>query len=85
MTLARQTLHATLISLLQAERRLSPLLRPRWNNMFRGPSAAVLQFLIANRRKRESLGVAQERAVLGEEAFLDSILHDMGELLKQGE
>ncbi|MFT3925506.1 MAG: hypothetical protein QM778_23405 [Myxococcales bacterium] len=85
MTIARQTLHAALVSLLQAERRVSPLVRPRWNSLFRAPSAAAIQFLISQRRTiRESLGLAQERAILGEEAFLDSILHDMGELLTRG-
>gem|GEM_PF-182253 len=81
MTMARQTLHAALISLLRAERRVSPLVRPHWNALFRAPSAAVLQFLLAQRRKRQGVGLAQERAILGEEAFLDSILHDMGEWL----
>jgi hypothetical protein len=76
-------LHGLLIGLLQAERRVSPLVRPRWNALFREPSAAVLQFLISRRRTPETLGLAQERGVLGEEAFLDSILHDMGELLRQ--
>ena len=85
MTLARQALHGALITLLQAERRIAPLVRPRWNSLFRAPSAALLQFMIAKRRTRESLGLAQERGILGEEAFLDSILHDMGELLRQAE
>lgn len=85
MTLARQALHGALISLLQAERRLAPFVRPRWNALFRAPSAALLQHLIAHRRQRENLPLAQERAILGEEAFLDSILHDMGELMRLAE
>ncbi len=45
----------------------------------------MLQFWIARRRKPEEVGLAEERAMPGEEAFLDSILHDMGELLRQVE
>lgn len=86
MTVVRQTLHRALIALLLAERRISPLTRPAVNAFLREPAAFALQSLISQRKARKAdLGLAEERPLLGEEVFLDSILHDMELSWREGE
>lgn len=70
------------MALLHFERRFDPFFRPAWDALFREPSAAILQWLINLRRPNDGLQLAEERLLPGEEAFLDSIIIDMGTYMR---
>jgi hypothetical protein len=71
-------IHSFLYEFVQLERRTEPFWRQYANQIFREPSAAVLQALINLQRKNENLALAEEKAMPGEEAALDKIIEEMG-------
>jgi hypothetical protein len=70
------------MALLHFERRFDPFFRPAWDALFREPSAALLQWLIDLGRANDGLQLAEERLLPGEQAFLDSIIIDMGTYMR---
>jgi hypothetical protein len=79
----REYIHESLVSLMHLERRYEPFWRPLANAVFREPSAALLQALINLSRRREGLGLAEEKYLPGEEEALDSIIADMGDYMRR--
>lgn len=81
--MAGEFIHGFLVSLMHLERRTEPFWRPFMNRILREPSAAILQALINLRRDDEGLGLAEEKALPGEEEALDAIIADMGNYMKR--
>ena len=61
-------------TLVHVERRLDPFLRPVFDALLRDPTARVVTALINSGRPNEHLGIAEERPIPGEEAYVDSII-----------
>jgi hypothetical protein len=78
-----KALHDGLLRLAQLERRFDPFCRPLFDALFREPLTRATQVLINARRRPEGLGIAEERAVPGEEACIASIIADMGEYMRE--
>jgi hypothetical protein len=79
----REFIHESLLALMRLERRYEPFWRPQANALFREPAAALLQALIDLERKREGLGLAEEKYLPGEDEALDSIIADLGEYMRR--
>jgi hypothetical protein len=77
-----KTFHAAVIELMKLERRIDPFFRPALDALLREPLAALAQLLINVRRRNEGLGLAEERLLPGEEAFLDCIIRDMAAYMR---
>ncbi len=75
-------IHNILTELLYYERRLEPLFRRRWNQLFREPSAAVIQYLINRKRRDEGLQLAEEKREPDEEESLDRIIDLMADQMR---
>jgi hypothetical protein len=76
MTLLK-LVHETFLKVLKIERRFDPFFRPAFDALFQAPLARLIQGLINLRREDELLQLAEEKQLLGEKAFLDSIIADM--------
>jgi hypothetical protein len=72
-----KTLHDALFALLKIERRFDPFFRPAFDKLFQKPLGTLLQALINFRRRDEGLGLVEEKALPGEEEFVQSIITDM--------
>ena len=72
----------TSISLVQLERRFDPFVRPAFDSILRGPLTRLATALINMSRPNEGLGIAEEKPLPGEEAFLDSIINSFQEQMK---
>ena len=75
-------LNDTSISLVHLERRFDPFVRPAFDAILRGPLTRLATALINMSRPNEGLGIAEEKALPGEEAFLDSIINSFQEQMK---
>ena len=75
-------LNDTSISLVHLERRFDPFVRPAFDAILRGPLTRLATALINMSRPNEGLGIAEERPLPGEEAFLDSIINSFQEQMK---
>jgi hypothetical protein len=75
-------IHEALFSLLKLERRFDPFFRPAFDALAQEPLARLIQALINLRRKDEGLGLAEEKPLPGEAAFLDSIIADMAAYMR---
>ena len=75
-------LNDTSISLVHLERRFDPFVRPAFDVILRGPLTRLATALINMSRPNEGLGIAEEKALPGEEAFLDSIINSFQEQMK---
>ncbi len=64
----------TAMLLLRLERRIDPLLRPAFDNRLRGPLTTLITALINLQRKDDGLAIAEERPIVDEEEFLQSII-----------
>jgi hypothetical protein len=72
----------TSISLVHLERRFDPFVRPAFDAILRGPLTRLATALINMNRPNEGLGIAEEKPLPGEEAFLDSIINSFQEQMK---
>ena len=70
------------ISLVHLERRFDPFVRPAFDAILRGPLTRLATALINMSRPNEGLGIAEEKPLPGEEAFLDSIINSFQEQMK---
>ena len=70
-------LHETLFAFLKLERRFDPFFRPALDAVFQEPLARGLQFLINRRRQRETLALAEEHKLPGEDGYLNAIVSEM--------
>jgi hypothetical protein len=68
--------------LLQFERRFDPLFRPAFDGALRDPIARVTTALINMKRRNEGLKIAQEKLMLDEDMYLDSIISSFTEQMK---
>jgi hypothetical protein len=75
-------IHEALFSLLKLERRFDPFFRPAFDALAQEPLARLIQAFINLRRKDEGLGLAEEKPLPGEAAFLDSIIADMAAYMR---
>lgn len=76
-------LHETLFALLKIERRFDPFFRPALDAIFQEPLARGLQFLTNLWRDQETLGLAEERKLPDEEAYLESIISEMTAYMRE--
>lgn len=76
-----KTLHEALYGLLKIERRFDPFFRPYFDAILQEPLARLTQFLINLRRKNQGLELVEEKQLPDEDAFLKSIIADMGAYL----
>ncbi|MBT2324131.1 hypothetical protein J7E62_17415 [Variovorax paradoxus] len=76
------------MALLRLERRFDPFVRPAFDAVLRDPLARLTTALINSRRPDERLAIAQEKLMVDEESFTDSIVRSftqqMGDLWKPG-
>jgi len=72
----------TSISLVHLERRFDPFVRPAFDAILRGPLTRLATALINMSRPNEGLGIAEEKPLPDEEAFLDSIINSFQEQMK---
>jgi hypothetical protein len=76
------------MALLRLERRFDPFVRPAFDALLRDPLARFTTALINSRRPDEGLAIAQEKLMVDEESFTDSIVRSftrqMGDLWKPG-
>jgi hypothetical protein len=76
------------MALLRLERRFDPFLRPAFDAVLRDPLARLTTALINSRRPDEGLAIAEEKLMVDEESFTDSIVRSftrqMGDLWKPG-
>jgi hypothetical protein len=75
---AYQSLEAAAHSLL----RINPVLRDRFDVLFRAPIEATTQFFINFGRRDENLLIAEERLLPGEASLAEEITRDMADFLK---
>jgi len=75
-------LNDTSISLVHLERRFDPFVRPAFDAILRGPLTRLATALINMSRPNEGLGIAEEKPLPGEEAFVDSIINSFQEQSK---
>lgn len=75
-------------ALLRLERRFDPFVRPAFDAVLRDPLARLTTALINSRRPDEGLAIAEEKLMVDEESFTDSIVRSftrqMGDLWKPG-
>jgi len=62
------------MALVHLERRFDPFFRPAFDALFQDPLSKLVTALINWRRPNEGLKIAEERAIPGEELYLDSII-----------
>jgi hypothetical protein len=76
------------MALLRLERRFDPFVRPAFDAVLRDPLARLTTALINNRRTDEGLAIAEEKRMVDEDSFTDSIVRSftrqMGDLWKPG-
>ncbi|RZL87871.1 MAG: hypothetical protein EOP82_24915 [Variovorax sp.] len=76
------------MTLLRLERRFDPFVRPAFDALLRDPLARLTTALINSRRPNEGLAIAEERLMVDEESFTDSIVRSftrqMTDLWKPG-
>lgn len=76
------------MALLRLERRFDPFVRPAFDAVLRDPLARLTTALINSRRPDEGLAIAEEKLLVDEESFTDSIVRSftrqMGDLWKPG-
>jgi hypothetical protein len=60
--------------MVQIERRFDPFIRPAFDTVLRDPLARLTTALINLQRPNEGLKIAEERLLVGEEEFVDSII-----------
>ena len=77
-----ESLHEALFGLLKLERRVDPFFRPYFDAALREPLAGLTQALINLRSKDEGLQLGEEKPLPGEEAFLESIIAEMGAYMR---
>ncbi len=77
-----KSLHIFLNELLHIERRFEPFFRRRWNQLFREPSAEVIQYFINLQRKDEGLQLAEEKIDPDEKESLDAIIDLMADQMR---
>ena len=77
-----QTIHRTLVKVLEVERRLEPFFRPTLNYLLREPTADLIQYLINFRRPNDGLGLAEEKLFPYEEESLDEIIKLMADQMR---
>ena len=75
-------IHDIFLELLHIERRLEPWFRPQWNQLFREPSARMVQSLINRQRKDEGFQLAEEKIDPDEEESLDEIIDLMADQMR---
>lgn len=75
-------LNDTSISLVHLERRFDPFVRPAFDAILRDPLTRFATALINMSRPNDGLGIAEEKPLPGEEAFLDSIINSFQEQMK---
>jgi hypothetical protein len=78
-----QSLHNALLRLSRLERRFDPFFRPFVDALFREPIARITQAVIKAHRKRDGIGIAEERELPGEEECIASIIDDMGAYMRE--
>jgi hypothetical protein len=77
-------LHDALLRLLYVERRVDPFFRPYFDALLREPLAGLTQALIRFAHPYDQgLRPAEEELLPGEEAFLESIVADMGAYMRE--
>lgn len=64
----------TSTALVHLERRFDPLLRPAFDAVLRDPVATLVTAMINRSRPQDGLGIAEEKLMPDEEAYLDSII-----------
>jgi hypothetical protein len=62
------------MSLIQMERRIDPWFRPGFDALLRDPIARLVTDLMNKKRPNERFGLAEEKPLPDEEAYLDSII-----------
>jgi hypothetical protein len=76
------------MALLRLQRRFDPFVRPAFDAVLRDPLARLTTALINSRRPDEGLAIAEEKLMVDEESFTDSIVRSftrqMGDLWKPG-
>jgi hypothetical protein len=76
------------MALLRLERRFDPFVRPAFDAVLRDPLARLTTALINSRRTDEGLAIAEEKRMVDEDSFTDSIVRSftrqMGDLWKPG-
>ncbi len=77
-----QTIHRTLVKVLEVERRLEPFFRPTLNYLLREPSACLIQYLINVRRPNDGLALAEEKIFPYEEESLNEIISLMADQMR---
>src|SRR5436190_24343848 len=78
-----QSLHNALLRLSRLEHRFDPFFRPLLDALFREPIARITQAVINARRRRDGIGIAEERALPGEDECIASIIEDMGAYMRE--
>ncbi len=78
----QQRFHRALVSLMRLERRFEPFIRPYVQPFFRPALALLIQAAINAGREDQGLNLAEEKPLPDEEAFLDSIIADMGAYMR---
>ncbi len=71
-----------LLRLVRVERRFDPFFRPAFDRLFREPLASLTQALIRRRHRYQGEGLAEERPLPDEEAFVAAIIRDMGAFMR---
>lgn len=71
----RDRLADLLTKLIQVERRFDPLVRPAFDATLRDPLARLVTAVMNTRRKDERLGLAEEKLLPEEEAFVQSVIN----------
>ena len=78
-----RTLHSAFQTFMHVERRFEPFFRPGVNAILREPSVRVIQWVMNLRRENQGFKLAEERALPGEEASLDSIIESFATYMRQ--
>lgn len=72
----------TALFLTQLQRRFDPFSRPAFDAVLRDPIARLTTVLINLRRTDEGLGIAEEKPIPDEEAFVDSIISSFSDQMR---
>jgi hypothetical protein len=75
--------NATMVALLNFERRLDPYFRDAFDRVFQRPLVVVTQGLINFRRRDEGLGLAEERLLPDEDELTGEIADNLSAFLRQ--
>lgn len=73
----------TFTLLLRVERRFDPWIRPPFDALLRDPLARLVTALINAQRPNEGLKIAEEKLLLDEEEFLQSIIDTFGQQMRK--